>query len=150
MNSSTQEKKRWTITERLDIDQAPNEWFLSKDLFGNNMIDVYDFEPANYNYFLDRVTSLADLIKGLQELSPLADDALSAAEKMNERDFQLFKASLTKERTHEIGSAFPKRFYPLIMPKKFISATIIAEKYEVCLGVALIQLAKIEQQKNPG
>jgi len=151
MGDSPGEKKRWTISERLEIDQAGEDrgtlWILSERLFGG-MTEINDFEASHYNYFLDHVSSLNELITGLQELSPLADNALSIAENMNEREFQRFKSALKKERNREFTSALPKKFGPLLLPNNFISATMLAEKYEVALGVALIQLAEIKQQES--
>lgn len=148
MDNSLDEKKRWTISERLDIDHA-DSWVLSEHLFGKGMIDINDFEPDNYNYFLNNVSSRDGLITGLRQLSPLADDALSVAENMSERDFQRFKSALKAERGCEFGSAFPRKFRSLILPKNFVSTTILAEKYEAPLGVTLIQLSETNQRESP-
>ena len=147
MDNSPNEKKRWTISERLDIDHS-DDWILSEHLFGDGMIDINDFESNNYNYFLDHVASLDELIAGLQQLSPLADDALSVAENMNERKFQRFKSALKAERDCKSRSAFPKKLGSLILPINFIQATVLTEIYEVSLGVALIKLDEKNQQKS--
>lgn len=147
MNNSSEEKKRWTISERFQEDQE--YWILPERLFDSGMIDINDFEEHNYNYFLDHVFSLDELLTGLLQLSPFANDALSVAEKMNEQDFRRFKSALAKERSCESKSVFPGKFRSLILPKSFIQATIMAERYEVPLGVALIQLAELNQQESP-
>ena len=114
-------KGRTTFQERQDSVW----WDLSHELFGDAWGDINDFELTDYRYFLDNVGSLEDLKRGLYELSPLADDALSVAEVMNNLDFAVFKLSLVQERESsrfqlQQQSTMPKKFLALVAPSKFI------------------------------
>ncbi len=118
----------------------------SRELFGNRGCDINDFELFNYTYFLDNVKSLEDLLKGLEELSPFADDALEVAELMTERDFCDFKLALVHERKRE-ESYMPERFFCLLIPDRIFAAQPIAEMFKVPLGAALIRIVEIEAEK---
>ncbi len=131
-----------TLREKLD-----NEWELSSELFGDVGGDIHDFESYNYVYFLDNVKSLNDLIEGLRQLSPLADDALKVAESMSDKNFHKFKKSLPEERCGE-RSVMPKKYDALLVPKRFITVLPIAEKFLVSLGTALIRMIEFEEDKN--
>ncbi len=112
---------------------------LSKELFGDAGCDINDFQIDNYTYFLDNVASCEDLVRGLRQLSPLADDALLIAGGMSEREFRRFKRALAKERRGEYSNA-PKKFRVIIMPERFTPAILLADKFQVPLGTALIKL----------
>jgi len=118
-------------------------WSLSYDLFGDFGIDIYDFNMNDYNFFLDNVSSLEDLLKGLEQLSPLADDALEIAKQMANPDFYKFKKALQYERQHykrqEKVSKMPSRYYALLIPNWFVYALPIADKCKIPLGGALIR-----------
>ncbi len=129
------------IEEKLNRDGG---WCLSRELFGDIGADFHDFEIENYIYFLDNVSSLEDLGRGLKELSPFADDALSVAEKMTEKDFKLFKLKLKSERTQQYESSVPNKFINLLIPSRFLQASFIAKSFNVCLGVMLIRIAQTE------
>ncbi|MFH1582182.1 MAG: hypothetical protein ABIA08_00230 [bacterium] len=132
-------KIRWSLSER------ENEaWFLSEKLFGDTGADIYDFEANNYVYFLDNVSSHDELVEGLRQLSPLIDDVLSIAEGINEQEFRRFKRLLVKERRGEYSN-MPKKFRTLIMPAQFIPATLLANRFEVPLGTALVRLIELEE-----
>lgn len=134
----TQEQKS-KLEERLC-----EKWLIPEELFGEAGGGViYDFEANNYTFFLDNIKSLNQLLEGLQHLSPLVDDALSIAEKMKEKDFMKFKKDLQYERKME-DSRLPNKYHPLIIPQRFVLAIFSAEKYEVPLGTALIQMMKSE------
>ena len=119
------------------------EWVLPIELFGDMGADIYNFEVDNYTFFLDNVKSLNQLLEGLQDLSPLADDALNIVEKMKEQDFLIFKEALQYERKME-DSRLPNKYHPLVIPQKFILATLLAKEYEVPLGAALIRMMEVE------
>ncbi len=133
----TQEQKS-KLEERLY-----EEWVLPTELFGDMGVDIYNFEVDNYTFFLDNVKSLNQLVEGLQNLSPLADDALSIAKKMKEQDFLIFKKVLQYERKME-DSRLPNKYLSLVIPQKFILANPLAEEYKVPLGAALIRMIELE------
>ena len=139
---------RSTLDDRSKLNQkigsAENySWKVSSDLFGDVGCDIHDFEPYNYTYFLDNVKSIEDLLKGLCQLSPLADDALKVAERMNQQDFYEFKSALAYERRQE-DSRLPNKYDALVIPKWFIPAISIADKCKMPLGAALIRVIKYE------
>jgi len=119
---------------------------LSKDLFG--YVPDCDFESFHYVGFLDRVDSLSDLLRGLNELDPFVDDALVVAESMTEEDFREFKTTLTHERNlkHNPGSRsiIPARYYALLIPERFIPAKMIAIRANTTLEVALLRIMQSE------
>ena len=125
----------------------------------------YDFDMSDYTCFIDRVKSRKDLVEGLRQLSPFADDALEMAEKMDEIDFKKFKRALPRERRafaeliegeqlflfpRMKGPKMPRKFFTLLIPKRFIQAALLAEKGETTLGVALMRLGifEIENHSN--
>lgn len=141
--------KRRTIQEQF-ADGAEG-WTLSGQLFGNTRYcDIHDFEEEDYIYFLDHVRSRDDLLTGLCELSPFADDALDIAERMNDQDFYRFKLALACERgraRREEGageSVLPKKYGKVVLPTSFLKAHFLAEKFAVSLGVALIRMFELE------
>ncbi len=121
-------------------------WGLSADLFGEEML-VADFSPVRWVYFLDHIGSIRDLVRGLEELSPLADDALLVAQAMNEQEFAEFKLALARERrvaTGEIGeSNFPSKYLLLLYPALFMPASMLAQQFHVCLGASLIRMVEL-------
>jgi hypothetical protein len=123
-------------------------WSLFRELFGDFGVDIYDLEMENYNYFLDHVKSLAKLISGLEELSPLADDALEVATQMSEQEFYDFKRALARERglseRDETGTTLSPAYMRLVLPDRFLTALLIASEANVALGVALIRLIEHE------
>lgn len=135
-------------------------WTLPSDLFPDTdfpslEIEIYDFEFSHYNSFLDSVNSPGDLLRGLEELSPFANDALAIAEKLGEDDFRKFKTALALERstaTDRIDqrSEIPQKWLPIVLPVRFIQAQLLAEEYEVCLGAALVRLMRIEAGSSGG
>lgn len=130
--SSEEEGENWSLRT------------LSKELFGNTGCDIYDFLIENYTYFLDNVTCCEDLVEGLKQLSPFADDALLIAQGMSKQKFNKFKHTLIKERRGEESNA-SKNFRIITMPKRFLPATLLADKFQVPLGTALIQLLETEK-----
>lgn len=138
---------------RVSLDErSSSNWALSTKLFGEVGVDIWDFELSNYVYFLDHVPSVQDLREGLWQLSPLADDALAVAEKMEESDFALFKQALLAERLSSPQSStslqphfwhdlkIPSRFHSLLIPDKFISGFLMTSQFAVPLGTALIRI----------
>lgn len=118
-------------------------WTLSRDLFGDTGAEIHDFEMHNYVYFLDHVQSLKDLIEGLCQLSPLADDALHIAKRMNNSDF---KTILAHERVGKYR--IPRIYLPLILPKWFMRALPIAEELKVPLGAVMIRMIGFEENSS--
>ena len=102
--------------ERLELKLEDYGWSVSRDLFGDTGADINDFEIYNYTHFLDNVKSQKDLLEGLRQLSPLADDALEVAEQMNHQDFYEFKTALAYERKQE-DRKMHKRYLALVIPK---------------------------------
>ena len=134
-------KTRWTLEEREEL----FAWQLSSQLFGDTGWNMNDFDASNYVYFLDTVGSLEDLVEGLRELSPLADDALDIAEAMTPQDFFDFKLCLAHERGRGKidGSKMTKRYRQLCIPKRFVKGCIMAQQFEVPLGAALQRMAEL-------
>ncbi len=118
--------------------------YLSGRLFGHNMATygIVDFEMSDYCYFLDNVKSLDDLIVGLVELSPFANDALNIAQKMSPIDFSVFKLALPRERMAVDGAprCMPEKFVALLLPSLFLEALFISSKARVSLGITLLRL----------
>ena len=142
-----EERTRWTLKERFNNGQS--SWFISKKFFGSDVTDIFDFEPHNYTYFLDNVSSVGDLIRGLRELSPLVDDALSVAEGMNKIDFASFKLALIRERKialdGEVGSIMPSKYNSVLMPSRFPFAYVVASGFRTPLGSALVRIKQYEE-----
>lgn len=134
-----------TLEEQLDknFGSDGHGWKVSKELFGNVGIDIYDFEMSNYIFFLDNVATLEDLIRGLQELSPLVDDALAIAKKMNEKDFYRFRKALPRERASALidgQSHMSNKFQGLLLPQLILSSMFLVEEFQVALGVMMITI----------
>ena len=146
-------KTRWTLQERWDNYPNTDGWWLSSKLFYDEtydgMLDIHAFEICNYNNLLDNAKSLQDIIDGLRELSPLADDALEVVESMNDNDFYNFKLALAYERRSaelDDESKMPRRYNPLLIPERFLSAGYLTKEFDVTLGVALIRI--MEEEEN--
>lgn len=164
--------KRTTLKER-EQRLMESSWFLNRKLFGDDCgIDINDFDGASYAFFLDNVPSVEALVEGLAELSPLADDALSIAEQMTLRDFAEFKLALARERRlrkiergieaaesknqlllpgfpPEItGGSMPDKYLALLCPASFVPAAMLAEKFEVPLGAAILRLSELHPRKK--
>lgn len=123
-------------------ERLQDRWTLPHELFGDIGSDIHDFELHNYTYFLDNVISRENLVMGLQELSPLADDALRVAERMTDGDFRRFKTALQVERRQE-NTVMPEKYFSLLIPKIFITAMQIAERFQVPLGAAAIRVIEL-------
>ena len=113
-------------------------------LLGCDRKYIWFFDFGDYVYFLDHVQSLGDLVLGLYELSPLADDALVVAETMTPADFSIFKVSLAQEREKRDNSVLSEREQIIILPWRFVHAALLAEKYQVPFGAALIRIMDLE------
>ncbi len=147
-DETVKDKTRFTLYERLNV--LEYGWGVSPELFGDVGVNIYDFQAHNYVYFLDHVTSKEELIRGLRELSPLADDALDVAEKMDDRAFARFKHALKRERSPVYGdgrNSMPLRYGVLLLPRRFLEALPLTEEYDVSLGVVLIRI--MEKQSRP-
>lgn len=142
------EKTRWTLQDRVtERIYEGRSWKPSPELFGEYVCDMYDFDTHNYIHLIDNSRTRIDLVKGLRELSPLADDALEVAELMDDKNFYEFKIALAYERTQVLDSKMPDRYLPLVLPKRFVTALPLTEKFAVALGVALIKIK--EQEDEP-
>ena len=108
-------------------------------------MDIYnlDDEIASYTCFLDNVKNKEDLIQGLTELKPFADDALEVACKMSDDDFITFKRELISERQGK-SSNMPPAYLALVLPDKIMQAIILAQKAAAPLGAALIRILEVE------
>lgn len=145
-NASVKSKKK-TFRER--VTEGLSRWQLT-GLFGSDLgTEVYDFEEFQYIHFLNHVSSREDLLRGFQELSPFADDALEVAERMTEEDFYEFKLALARERglsaRKEDVSNFPAKYATLLIPRHFIKGTFASKKFEVSLGCALVRMFELEK-----
>lgn len=111
-------------------------------LFGTSEIYGLD-EMSQYVSFLDKVNPLEDLVRGLAELSPFADDALVVAKSMTEGDFCTFKLALPFERRGD-ESKMPERFGSILLPDRFIPAIFLSEKAGAPLGATLVRILEVE------
>ena len=144
---------RKTFENRMDRMGGCMDWELSPGLFGADVGgNIYDFEAENYVYFLDHIRSLGDLLRGLSELSPLADDALDVAERMDEQGFLEFKIALAHERglkaRVECGSKISPRYDHLLIPELFLAAIPVAEQCEAPLGAALVRMMTLRLREE--
>lgn len=141
-------ERRVTIKERWErVLEEGKGWGLSPDLFGEvgpGQIDIYAFRADHWVFFLNNVNSLENLLEGLRQLSPLVDDALEVAEQMGDRDFRKFKKALVKERRGE--KAMPGKYDALLIPEGFLLGALVADKFEVPLGAALIRLRRLQEK----
>lgn len=143
--------QRPTLEERLEA----YPWELS-ELFGD-MMDINDFESHHYVHFLNKVKSVEDLREGLYQLSPLANDALEIAERMTKKGFASFKRTLLSARIESGENQLPlfgearkrdiSKYAALLVPRGFILASEIADKFHVSLGVALIRIMETEHSR---
>lgn len=143
--------------KRLNVRESAGVWPLSS-LFGPMVLDEYyndilGFEMQQYIYFLDHVETVSDLVRGLEELSPFADDALEIAEWMSREEFEEFQKVVPahhqavregNEPTEELSD----RFTLILLPEQFFSALSIAESAAVSLGVALIRFWEVIYSKK--
>jgi len=142
MKATSEERSK--LIQQMEGTEDHPYWSLSGNLFGDVGVDIWDFEIDNYIYFLDNIRSLEDLLRGLHELSPFADDALEVAKGMNAQNFYEFKLTLAYERRQE-DSKMPEKYYALVLPKWFSPyALLLAEKAIVPLGATLIRLLDSE------
>ena len=142
-------KKRYTLRERLDVEGGTCCWKLSPILFGEEVRDITDFMSYNYVFFLDHVASREELVRGLRELSPLADDALDIAEHISDQDFIKFKLALRRERASIkkfSKGTMPPEYLALVIPVRFPEAILAAEEFEEPLGVTLIRNMENEEK----
>lgn len=131
------------------IQKLQGQWYLPADLFGRDSFgdgncEINDFGTEDYVYFLNNVKTLEEMIEGFRHLSPLADDALSAAKSMNGADFQRFKKALAYERRQDEKRRMPKKYLSLVLPERFLDGYVLAEEFRVTLGTALIRLVELE------
>ena len=143
--------KRRTFEELKEIFFDDNN--LAERLFAQNRHNrwgLVEFEMVDYIWFLDHVSSPADLIEGLEELSPFADDALDIAISMTELDFITFKLVLAIERrvaeSGEGESKMSKLYHNLLLPNRFIEALSLAEKARTSMGLALYRMIEVEDE----
>lgn len=141
--------KRRTLGELREILYDENT--LSERLFAQKSRDrwgLVEFEMVDYVWFLDHVASLLDLIEGLEQLSPFADDALDIAISMTEMDFISFKLALAIERrvaeSGEGESKMPKLYHNLLLPNLFVEAFPLSEKARVSLGLAIFRMIEAQ------
>lgn len=120
------------------------DWGLSQTVCPPYGYDIYGFRESDYVSFLDTVRTLSDLCSGLRELSPFADDALAVAETMNEMEFIEFKLCLAHERRiARVGYGESKllpRHSSLVVPRFFLQASPIAERFNVPIGATMVRL----------
>ena len=124
--------------ERLE-EKLSEGWLLSPELFGDVGADIHDFFIGNYVYFLNNVNSLDKLLEGLRQLSPLADDALKVASRINREEFDYFKINIPNYRKGLRGN---HKYRRLLIPERFLEVSLseIPEKCQVPDGTALIRM----------
>ena len=122
-----------------------SERYYSDEKLRDRKIAIWnlDDEVASYKWFLDNASSLDDLILGLTELCPFADDALAVAQQMSEDDFVDFKLCLVAERRGE-DSSMSEAYRTIVLPEKILQGMLLAEKTKVPLGAALVRIFETE------
>jgi hypothetical protein len=139
---------------------------ITRDLFPN-WIGDHDFELSDYIEFLDKVSSREDLLRGLRQLDPFVDDALASAEAMTDEEFPVFKAALVVERRIKFylgdpdqleldlpielspeqqmpESIMPEKFYPILLPTRFMQGQMTAKRCDTSLEVAMGRIYEFE------
>jgi hypothetical protein len=133
--------ERTSLQDRLQSDD-PKPWLLSRSLFGDTGAgDIWDFMLENYFFFLENMKSWRDLIDGLEQLSPLADDALEVAETMSNQDFYVFKITLARASQEFVQ--IPLEYVAILTPNIFSLACPVTEKMAVTLGCAAIRIMEL-------
>lgn len=142
---SKPKNNRPTLEDRLNF---KDPWLLIPPHF-DGFIEIWDFEAHHYVNFLNSTRSIDDLVTGLTQLSPLADDALDLAEKMSDSDFEQFKAELSAERSQAKNLSETTntqlRFGALMLPSQFLPAQLLAPQFEATLGTALIRIMPLDR-----
>ena len=133
-----------SLEKRLIEEKVNRGWILSPGFFGES-IDMWDFEPRHYVYFVDSSDSRKKLLRGLGSLTPFADDAFDVARRMTKDKFCEFRRLLSYERKTlpNEKSHISSNYFPLIIPKRFIRATELSRIYGAPLGSVLIHLADV-------
>ncbi len=127
---------------------------LSEHLFSDKnanrecKVDIHSFGDdsdmgGSYTYFLDNIRSLDELIQGLEELSPFADDALEIARSMTMQDFYDFKLALPFERNGKDWQ-MPDRFSSLVLPTRILKGMFLSQKAGAPLGTTLVRMLEVE------
>lgn len=108
-------------------------------------IDSLDDGQSGYSYvfFLDNVGNKEDLVLGLTELRPFADDALEIARDMTDQDFADFKRKLALERRGE-DSAMSTAHRIIVLPSQIFRAMMMADKARAPVGTALVRMLEVE------
>lgn len=106
-------------------------------------IDNLDDECGSYKDFLDNVQNKEDLVLGLTELRPFADDALKVAIQMTDFDFINFKLALVCERQGK-DSKMSTAYRTIVLPARILQAMIIADKARAPVGSVLVRILKRE------
>jgi hypothetical protein len=144
--------------KKLGVSHRAGDWPLSS-LFGKFISEyclysvlMTDFEMDHYVYFLDHVTTREELVKGLEELSPFADDALLIADWMNDQEFLEFSEILPlyreSVRSGREDVSMPEKYDALLLPELLLHALRVAPEASVSLGVALIRLWEVIYSKE--
>ena len=150
MSTLLRKTERRTLKEMQEL-IIGDSTHLSTRLFGPHTeglssLPLIDFQWDNYLYFLEHVGSLDDLVDGLAQLSPFADDALDAAEGMSHMDFADFKIALPQERRAAHGdgvSRMPKKFHAILLPKHFIIPIKLSKQAAASLMVTTMRYLEV-------
>jgi len=102
-----------------------------------------DEDSTSYACFLNNVRNKEDLVMGLTELRPFADDALEVARRMTDSDFVSFKLALICERQGK-GGKISDTERIIVLPDQILRAMVIAQKVAAPVGAVLVQMLKIE------
>jgi len=96
---------------------------------------------SNYNDALDAAANRKRLVSYLQAWQEFAPDARAIVKAMTERDFDEWRAGLTKERSGEFaGEEWARRFGVVLMPERMVRTTVIAQRFAVPWGLAWLRL----------
>lgn len=97
--------------------------------------------PQDYMKMLDQADTLSKLKSGIARYKPIAADAVSLVEKMDERTFLGFRKAMAKERKGVFcGEGWIDLVGTILMPEVIFRIAIIADKFKAPWGVAFLQM----------
>lgn len=102
------------------------------------MMITYLSEPvADYSKGLNGCASLTELQTFLADWRLLANDALIAAESMNERDWKVYHGGFKSERRGRYaGDAWALKYGAILMPEIMMRVSLVAVHFKTPWGLA--------------
>jgi hypothetical protein len=130
------------------ITKLEDNWYLT--LIGKH---IWALQLADYNDFLYKAASDAEVLRdGLDELSPLADDAHAIVSGFSNSDVARFKAEIEEERFRTVWaeSTLPAEWDRVLMPGRFITAFAISAGNSDSLGRSLLEDVECQARGTRG